>query len=65
MYFDSVQALLAMEGHGPFVWAAYALTTAVVAAMVLVPLRRRRRLLRELGAAERIAAAQARAEGQA
>lgn len=61
MYFDSWQAVIAMDGHGPFVWAAYALTAAVVIAMVVAPLRRRRRLLRELGAAERIAAAQAQA----
>ncbi|MBN7798977.1 heme exporter protein CcmD [Parahaliea mediterranea] len=48
MYFDSVHAALAMEGHGPFVWAAYVITLAVLAAMLTAPARRARRLRREL-----------------
>lgn len=48
MYFESVSAALTMDGHGPFVWAAYGLTLAVIAVLVASPLIRRRRLLREL-----------------
>jgi heme exporter protein D len=48
MYFDSVQAALAMGGDGPFVWSAYAITLAVLALMLSAPLRRERRLRREL-----------------
>jgi heme exporter protein D len=48
MYFDSLQAALVMGGHGPFVWAAYAITLAVLAVMLSAPLRRERRLRREL-----------------
>lgn len=48
MYFDSLQAVWGMEGHGPFVWAAYAITLAVLALMLAAPLLRARRLRREL-----------------
>jgi len=48
MYFDSLQALLAMDGHGAFVWSAYLVAAVVVALLVVIPGRRRRRILREL-----------------
>lgn len=57
MYFDSVQALLVMDGHGGFVWSAYALTLLVIAFLLLAPVMRRKRLLRELRAAQRRAEA--------
>ncbi|NND68112.1 MAG: heme exporter protein CcmD [Halioglobus sp.] len=53
MYFESVQAMLEMDGHGMFVWSAYAVTAVVLVAMVVAPLRRRRRLIREIGGAAR------------
>jgi heme exporter protein D len=53
MYFDSFEALLAMDGHGMFVWSAYLVPAAVLAYMLLSPVRRRRRLLREFAAAHR------------
>ncbi len=49
MYFHSLQAMLAMDGHGAFVWSAYLVAAIVVALMVVVPGRRQRRILRELG----------------
>ncbi|MFV0477370.1 MAG: heme exporter protein CcmD [Parahaliea sp.] len=48
MYFDSVQALLTMGGHGPYVWAAYMITLAILALLLFIPLRRKRLLQREL-----------------
>lgn len=48
MYFDSFAAALAMDGHGPYVWSAYALTLTVLTVLVLLPVFRKRRLLREL-----------------
>lgn len=48
MYFDSFSALLAMDGHGGFVWSAYAITLLVIVLMVVIPIRRRRRVLLEL-----------------
>lgn len=51
MYFDSLQAALAMDGHGGFVWAAYGITLAVLALMLALPARRERRLRRDLSGA--------------
>ncbi len=48
MYFDSLHALLVMEGHGVYVWMAYLVTTMVIAAVLIVPVRRRHRLLVQL-----------------
>lgn len=50
MYFDSVQAALDMQGHGMFVWPAYSVTIVVIAFLVIAPLLRRRRVLRQLDA---------------
>jgi len=50
MYFDSLQAALTMEGHGTYVWTAYLVTAVVIIAVLVVPLRRRRRFLLQLGA---------------
>ena len=43
MYFESLSALLAMDGHGSFVWSAYAIAALVLASLVLSPLRKKRR----------------------
>lgn len=48
MYFDSIGAALTMNGHGAYVWSAYALSVLVLAYTLSVPRRRERRLLREL-----------------
>jgi heme exporter protein C len=41
-------AALTMDGHGAYVWSAYALSLLVLVYDVSAPLRRQRRLLREL-----------------
>ncbi len=48
MYFDSIHAALVMDGHGAFVWAAYAITALVLVYLLLAPVLRSRRLRREL-----------------
>ncbi len=50
MYFDSLPAALAMEGHGAYVWGSYLVTVAVIAMVVMAPVLRRRRFLRQLAA---------------
>jgi heme exporter protein D len=50
MYFDSLQALLVMDGHGAYVWAAYAVSIAVIAVALIVPMRRRKSFLLQLSA---------------
>ena len=48
MYFDNLNAVLVMEGHGGYVWLAYAVTLSVLAILLVAPMRRRRRQLRQL-----------------
>lgn len=48
MYFDNLRAVLEMDGHGAFVWSAYAITLVVLALMLLAPRRRMHRQLRLL-----------------
>lgn len=47
MYFQSLAEMWAMGGHGPYVWGAYLIGAVTLATMLLSPLRRRRRFLRE------------------
>jgi heme exporter protein D len=48
MYFDSLSAVLTMDGHGAYVWSAYAISLLVLALLVRAPLRRQRSFLRQL-----------------
>jgi heme exporter protein D len=47
MQFDSFSALFAMEGHGVFVWSAYAIAVIILLALVIAPLRKKRRFFRD------------------
>ena len=53
MYFDSLQSVLFMDGHGVYVWAAYLVTLLVIVAVLSVPVRRSKRLLGQLAAETR------------
>ena len=53
MYFDSLHSVVVMEGHGVYVWAAYAVTVLVVVATLAIPVRRQKRLLGQLAAEDR------------
>ena len=48
MYFDSLGAILHMDGHGSYVWSAYIITLIVLAMLLLAPRRRQRRTLQQL-----------------
>ncbi|MCB1687794.1 MAG: heme exporter protein CcmD [Halioglobus sp.] len=48
MYFDSLHAALDMGGHGFYVWTAYSVTIVMIALVVIAPVLRRRRFLRQL-----------------
>jgi len=60
--FESFDALLAMGGHGPYVWGAYGLSLAIMAWLALAPLRRQRALLADMR--QRKQAQQHRGDGQ-
>ena len=48
MVFESFAELMAMDGHGPYVWAAYGITLVTLVALVVQPLAAKRRQVREL-----------------
>lgn len=48
MYFDSLSAALQMDGHGIYVWSAYAITAVVLAIVLILPLRREKAFIRQL-----------------
>ncbi len=45
MFFDDLAQLWHMDGHGPYVWGAYAIVLLVLVGLVRAPLARRRRAL--------------------
>lgn len=54
--FDGFADFLAMNGHGVYVWVAYAITFAAMSALVVQPLLRRRQLQNEVERQQRIQA---------
>ena len=48
MYFDSLQAVIYMDGHGAFVWASYLITILVIALILLAPARRQARFFSQM-----------------
>ena len=50
MFFESFSAALHMDGHGGYVWSAYAITVLVVAMMLVLPVRREGAIVRQLRA---------------
>jgi len=64
MYFDNLQALMLMDGHGFYVWTAYLVTCLVIVAMLAVPARRRRRLLLQLAGEQKRARGESGARGE-
>ena len=47
MQFESFSALMAMDGHGIFVWPVYAIALVVLLALAISPLRKKRRFFVE------------------
>ena len=57
MYFESLSAVWHMDGHGLYVWLAYALTLLPLVIMIWLPLKRIRQHWRWLEAEQRRTAA--------
>ena len=45
MYFNNLSDLWTMAGHGPYVWAAYAISFVVLAGLIIIPAKRYRQQL--------------------
>lgn len=53
MYFETITALIEMEGHGPYVWFSYGVGLLVLGGLLISARLRRRQLSRLLAAAAR------------
>ncbi len=47
MYFDSFAEFITMGGHGPYVWACYAIALVVIVLNIASPLAQTRAFMRE------------------
>ena len=45
MYFESVAELIAMNGHGPYVWGSYLITFAGLIALAVYPRIRKKKFI--------------------
>lgn len=50
MYFETIQDVWAMAGHGPYVWSAYVITVLTLAGLLWAPMRNQSSLKRDLRA---------------
>jgi heme exporter protein D len=48
MYFESFSQAISMDGHGAYVWSAFAITVLMFSVIALHPVLRKKRLLREI-----------------
>ena len=48
MYFNNLEQLMLMGGHGPYVWSAFAVTIAALVWLVLAPIINHRALLKDV-----------------
>lgn len=63
--FDNLAEFLSMNGHGPYVWAAYLVAGMVMGALAVAPVIRQRRLRREFARQLRLEEARRRAASSA
>ena len=48
MFFESLEALFFMNGHGIYVWSAYGLAIALMLYLGLAPVLRKKNILRQV-----------------
>jgi heme exporter protein D len=46
--FESIQEFIQMGGHGPYVWSAYVISLSVLIWLIVSPLRRKAKLLKDI-----------------
>lgn len=48
MYFETINEIIHMAGHGAYVWTAYGISALVLGALVVMPIRQYRKELMRL-----------------
>ena len=55
--FESISDFIAMNGHGPFVWGAYAITFAVLIYLLISPLLQKKTFIKQQQKLQKLAQA--------
>ena len=61
--FESLADFIAMNGHGPFVWAAYAITLAALIFLVVSPVLQRKAFFKQQEKVQKLARQQLERQG--
>jgi heme exporter protein D len=48
MYFDSLQQLIWMNGHGIYVWSSFAISAVIMIGLIVKPLRQKQAVMRNI-----------------
>jgi len=48
MYFDSLQQLIWMNGHGIYVWSSFAISAVIMIGLIVKPLRQKQAAIRNI-----------------
>jgi heme exporter protein D len=48
MYFDSLQQLMSMNGHGIYVWSSFAISAVVMIGLIVKPLRQKQAAMKNI-----------------
>lgn len=46
--FENIQEFIQMGGHGPYVWSAYVISLSVLIWLIINPIRRKTKLLKDI-----------------
>lgn len=46
--FENIQDFIQMGGHGPYVWSAYVISLSVLIWLIISPVRRKAKLLKDI-----------------
>jgi heme exporter protein D len=48
MYFDSLQHLIWMNGHGVYVWLSFAISAVVMIGLIVIPLKQKQAAMKNI-----------------
>lgn len=48
MYFDSFEAFIAMDGHGPYVWICYGVALLILGYNIASPMMQKKEVLKRI-----------------
>ena len=64
MYFDSLQQLMSMNGHGIYVWSSFAISAVVMIGLIVIPLKQKQAAMKNIELQIKLQASQQAAKQQ-